>query len=264
MRVRDPIIVKWNYTRLAKCTWTYTVPDVRSRKDCPLRGPEKNKAIPDFDAAKTLTGKTVAQCETACREEEKFFCKSFNYQASSKKCTLQIWDKEQEPLASKSGTDYYELNCNDPGEPEKTCSVEGNTLEVTNCLHGKACHFIHSYKPLLYEYLLSLWVLALFQEGDFYTNNDCTKNCECLDGELKCQDLKCGENFVCKHEDGQNECVCPSPYVLDEDMCVGECSSPFSQHTCLKSPGWVSSCQMRLVVTIWYHFGVNLRFRLWV
>merc|ERR1712218_486640 len=90
-------------------------------------------------------------------------------------------------LKSKSGTDYYELNCNDPTEPPKTCTADDGAEK---------------------------------KDGDIWTNEDCTKTCECHAGEKTCKDIDCGTNMECQHDNGDHKCVCPLPFVMEDDRCV--------------------------------------------
>ncbi|ELT95214.1 hypothetical protein CAPTEDRAFT_228983 [Capitella teleta] len=103
---------KWN-------NWQYSEiqckDEGRNRSSCLLVGPVGGNIM----YASTMTNNirhhsTVQQCEAACRQEQRFFCVSFNFRNSTGMCALQELDTKMAHLAQVPTFDYYELNC-DPG-----------------------------------------------------------------------------------------------------------------------------------------------------
>ena len=54
---------------------------------------------------------SVAECKTACDDEDDFQCVSFEYKEDTEACDLQDVDRTTNVLVSHRRRDYYERSC---------------------------------------------------------------------------------------------------------------------------------------------------------
>ena len=77
---------------------------------CVWQGPIKDRYISSYDH-KTVTDVTEAECKKACEDEETFYCESFDYYTSVRKCYLSRTTRYDVALSSSTSYAYYEYNC---------------------------------------------------------------------------------------------------------------------------------------------------------
>ncbi|ELT93373.1 hypothetical protein CAPTEDRAFT_227572 [Capitella teleta] len=71
--------------------------------------------------------------------------------------------------------------------------------------------------------------------GTTYINEDCDRSCSCQTegGDTICEEMQCRDNEECDSVQGLMQCVCPYPYVYEDDSCVAS-TNPCKSDTLLQ------------------------------
>ncbi|KAJ8032148.1 Ficolin-1 [Holothuria leucospilota] len=59
-----------------------------------------------------------------------------------------------------------------------------------------------------------------FKEGENFLNNNCSRNCSCLDNKVTCENYECSANETCGEIEGASKCLCKEGFILDGQNCV--------------------------------------------
>ncbi|PIK34071.1 putative IgGFc-binding protein [Apostichopus japonicus] len=58
-----------------------------------------------------------------------------------------------------------------------------------------------------------------YVSGDTYINDGCTESCDCMNGQLSCDPISCGDNEICSTRNDERGCYCMDGFELIDGSC---------------------------------------------